>query len=304
MTCIILGPRTEWLKKHVIEGLGETSSNIVSAEYKRFPDGEKYVRIPIENCNQEKEYLVIHTTDIGKQDEFVWELMLLINAIVNSGGQKIAVYLPYIPYSRQDKQFRQGEPVSIEVLLSSLSYHGAKALYTIDIHNPESLVFFKGYSNNILAHEIFLSHKKFPRENAIVISPDKGALHRAKILAEKIGTEYDYLEKYRDRITGEITMKPKQLDVKNKKVVIVDDIISTGGTIVKASQMLLEQGAEDIYVAVSHALMAGNAIEKISRSQIKKVFALNTLPPRNNVEYVDVTGKVIDTIRESGIIQL
>ena len=304
MTCIILGPRTEWLKKHVIEKISETTANVISAEHKRFPDGEKYVRIPIENCSQEKEFLVIHTTDIGRQDEFVWELMLMVNAIVNSGGQKIALYIPYIPYSRQDKQFREGEPVSIEVLLSNLSYQGAKALYTIDIHNPESLVFFKGYSTNILAHEIFLSHNEFPRENVIVISPDKGALHRAKMLAEKIGTEYDYLEKHRDRITGEITMKPKQLDVKNKNIVIVDDIISTGGTIVKASQMLLQQGAENVYVAVSHALMAGNAVEKISQSKIKKVFALNTLPPRKNVEYVDVTGKVIETIRESGIIQL
>ncbi len=261
----------------VSEALG---AELIDIEYKVFPDGETYVRIPRPIAG--KLAVVVQSLFPSQNDKLI-ELLLMIEAARGLGASRVIVVAPYVAYARQDRRFREGEPISIKVVLSALRAVGAHALITVDIHKPESLNFFEGPSVNVDPSPLFAEALR-EEKNVIVVAPDRGALHRAERLAEKLGAPYDYLEKFRDRVTGDITMKPKTMPVKGKTVILVDDIISTGGTIAKAASILREQGAERIVVAVSHALLVGNAMEKLVKARVDRILALDTVPPRQGVE--------------------
>ncbi len=285
---LVCGPKSEWF----CDKLGKKLElEPIFVEHKKFPDGETYIRIPEETTG--KKVIIAQSTPYP-QDKSIWELLLMIEAVTHHKPEKIILYTPYIAYSRQDKIFREGEPISIKLLLQTLSLAGATKLVTIDIHKPETLAYFRGPAINVIPVKTLSQKIREYTENPLILAPDKGALNRAKQFAKELESDHDYLEKQRDRITGEIQMKTKTIPVKNRDVVIVDDIIATGGTVAKAARMLYEQGAEKIIVAVSHALLAGNAIEKLGSADIKKIIAANTLPPKSSVEYIDVSSEIVD----------
>ncbi len=273
------------------EALG---AELVDAESKVFPDGETYVRIgrPVAG----KIAVIVQSMYPNQNDKFV-ELLLLVEAARGLGASRVIVVAPYTAYARQDRRFREGEPISIKAVLSALRAVGAHAFITIDIHKPESLNFFEGPSVNVDPSPLFAEALRNEKD-VIVVAPDRGALHRAEKLAERLGSPYDYLEKFRDRVTGEITMKPKSLPVKGKTVILVDDIISTGGTIAKAASILREQGAERIIVAVSHALLVGNAMEKLAKARIDRILALDTVPPREGIEVLPTGSLLADAVKK------
>ncbi len=288
---VVLGPRTEWFGDQFADSVSRVSE-VVRAEYKEFPDGEAYVRVPVEDASGKKVLVVQSLPD--PQDRSIWQLLLMVDALKRLGAGKIGVYVPYLAYARQDRVFLRGEPVSVSVLLRSLGLVGAGAFFTIDVHNPASLSEFPGESANILAFKPIVEKvRERLTAEPLALAPDQGALHRAELVARLLGSEFDYLEKKRDRVTGEITVSPKNIGARGKSVIIVDDIISTGGTVARAASMLLEQGAEQVIVAVSHALMAGSAKEKLFKAGVESVISLNTLPPREGVEYVDATPEVL-----------
>ena len=131
--------------------------------------------------------------------------------------------------------------------------------------------------------------KDLPREETVVVAPDMGAIWRAKSLASALGVEYDYLVKHRDRVTGDVSIEPKTINVRDKHVVIVDDIISTGGTIAKASEALKSLGARSITVVAVHGLFVGNAMEKMKRVGVDRIAVTNTVTPPSGVEVIDIT---------------
>lgn len=293
---IVLGPASSWLRESIVRGFGE-KAEVVEAQHKVFPDGESYVRIPLDSLDGRRVLIVQSLPE--PQDRSIWQLLLLVDAARRLGAEEIGVYAPYFAYSRQDRVFLRGEPVSVEVLLNTLASLGVKWLFTIDVHNPRSLQSFRGRGVNIMAFQPLVELVK-PRlkTKPLILAPDKGAVHRAEHVASLLGSEYDYLEKRRDRVTGEISVTPKTMSVEGRSVVIVDDIISTGGTVARAASMLLDQGASQVLVAVSHALMAGSAREKLSTSGVEAVLSLNTLPPRESVLYADATPVAFNHISE------
>ncbi len=263
--------------------------------HKVFPDGESYVRIEEEALDT----AVIVQTMSSPQNKSIIEAMLLADAAKGLGAKRIVLVSPYLAYARQDKRFLQGEPVSIAVVLRALYHSGIRALYTIEIHKEEALSAFPGKALSIYPYE-YMSEKIGITKDHILLAPDVGALRRVEYLAKKLGAQFDYLVKKRDRLTGEIVLEPKHLMVKGKDVIIIDDIISTGGTVSKAAKLLLEQGANNVYVLVAHALLVGNAIEKLKNAGVRKVYAANTLPLVENaynlVEYIDVSELVAEEL--------
>lgn len=260
---------------------------VVKPVYKRFPDGEAYVRLPVKGPG----WAVIVQSIAPPQDSSLITAMLLADAAKRSGFEKVSLVAPYMAYSRQDRVFLEGEPVSLDVALKALYYSGVDEFYTLEIHSRGSEKRFPGLSYSVSPFKDLASIVK-GRTGAVVIAPDRGALERARELAEAAGLEYDYLEKSRDRVTGEIVLEPKKLDVEGREVILVDDIISTGGTIAKAARMLRAQGARSVEVIVVHALMVGDALARLKDSGVSKVYACNTLPPIEDeaVDYVDVGG--------------
>ncbi|AAL80360.1 ribose-phosphate diphosphokinase [Pyrococcus furiosus DSM 3638] len=255
--------------KH-LEGEIKEKAPITNVEIKKFPDGEKYVRI----LEKGDKAIVVQST-YKPQDEFLIEALLLGDALRENGYRKLKIVIPYMAYSRQDRVTKEGEPISIRAVLKMLGLYYDE-LYVMDIHNPKTLEFFPGRAENILPSKEIAEYFSDKLGEGIILAPDKGALERAKAIAEILGLEYSHFEKKRISPT-EVQMTPVNIDVKGKNVLIVDDIISTGGTMIKATEILRKLGAEKVFVAATHGVFAEGAIERLSKA-VDELAVTNTIP--------------------------
>lgn len=247
----------------------ELQQPLIEVTYKRFPDDEFYVRI-LDDVKGE-DVLIIQTT---YPDTKIVELLLMQDAAYEAGADEITVALPYFGYSRQDKKFENGEPISARAIAEHISLH-ADYVITVDPHKDHLLDFF-----NVPAYSCsaVVEIAKYLKEKDVdfVLAPDKGAKKRAQQAAGIIDCEYDYMEKI--RIDGTtIKIKPKNLDAKNKNVAIIDDIISTGGTMAKSIRELKKQGAKKVSVACTHGLFVGGAKEKLLSAGCDEIISTDTI---------------------------
>ncbi len=269
----------------------------VSVEYKVFPDGESYVRLPVDVSGRD---VVIVQSTYAPQDKHLLELILLADAANDLGARSVTAVIPYLAYARQDRRFREGEAVSVKTVLKLLRSIGIDRLFVVEVHKEESLVFFNGPAYNVNVMDKLAEPFKdlASTEDVLVLAPDIGARRRAERFARSINAPVDYLEKRRDRVTGEVTVKPRELNVKDKVVIIVDDIISTGGTIALAASQALKQGAKKVMVACVHALLVGNAMDKLRNAGIERIVATNTVPVPEGVEVVSVAEPIARALIE------
>ncbi len=284
-------------RRDFVEGLASAlGADIVEPIAKEFPDGETYVRVEGEVNGTP----VVVQGLYPEQNNRLVELLLLVEAVHAYTGRDPVVVLPYLAYARQDKRFLPGEPISVHVVLKALEASGGGHLVVVDAHKPEALsVYTPGYTN-VLPAEAFAEKIRGIAEGreAVVVAPDKGALGRAEALAKLLGARHDYLVKKRDRVTGEVKYMPRHVEVKGALVILVDDIVSTGGTMAKAAEILYSQGAGSVIAACSHGLFIGNALEKMKRAGIREVYAANTVPLPEDVEVVDVSKLVARALTE------
>jgi len=237
-------------------------------EVRKFPDSETYVRI-FDELRGEDVVLVQN----GYPDDRIIEMFLLQDAIEEGDAKSLVTVIPYYGYARQDRKFSPGEPVSARGLAGHFELDSDEVI-TVDIHNESILDWFDVDVKNVTAmNEIgkYLKNKGVD----IVVSPDKGGIDRAKTAAIAADCDFDYLEKKRlDANTVE--MKPLKSDVRGQVVAIVDDIISTGGTIITATKQLQENGAKAVYAACTHGLFVGHAFDKL-RDACDEVISTDTL---------------------------
>lgn len=263
--------------------------------YKVFPDGEQYLRVS--EC--ENMEIVVLQSLYPDQDKKLIELYLALEALRGNGAFVKQVVLTYVAYARQDKRFLRGEPISVKALYEPLKrIFEIEQLTVVDVHSEEPFRQIGFRLENIIPHSYLA--RRCSLKIDFVLAPDKGAIHRAQKLAKEFKVEFDYIEKFRDRITGEIRIDERCLDVKNKSVVIVDDIVSTGGTLAKAVQALYRAGAAKVYAIVSHALLVGKAIEIIERSGIEMLITANTIKHANQPRWlriVDIGELLIEYIK-------
>jgi len=272
--------------------IAEDLSNILDSPLakvisKRFPDKEFYFRI-VDDVKDEH-VIIVQTT---YPDTNLVELLLMQNAAEEAGAKKITVVIPYYGYARQDTKFQDGEAVSAKAIAALISLNADKVI-TVDPHKEHILDFFSTSAESCTAvPEIakYLKQKKID----LVLAPDKGAKERAKTAAEIINCDFDYMQK--TRIDGStVEMKPKKLDAKNKTVAIIDDIISTGGTMALAIRELKKQGAKKVFVACTHGLFADDAIKKLSNSGCDEIISTDTI--LNNYSKVKVADSIAKLIK-------
>jgi len=256
--------------KTVAEDLSkEIHASLAKTISKRFPDDELYIRI-LDDVSGE-DVIIVQTT---YPDSNIVELFLLQNAVREAGAKEVTVVTPYLGYGRQDKKFGDGEPISAKAIASLISLNADKVV-TVDPHKQHILDFFTipAFSCSAVPElAIYLKEKDID----MVLAPDKGALDRAKQASSIIDCDFDYMEKTRiDGATVEI--KPKNLEAQNKNVAIIDDIISTGGTMAKSIKELKKHGAKKIFVACTHGLFAAEAVKKLVSAGCNEIISTDTI---------------------------
>jgi ribose-phosphate pyrophosphokinase len=274
---IILGPSSNELGNEIAELAGYEKVPVGS---KVFPDGESYVRI--EGSVKNEDVAIVQTT-CKPQDSNLIQLAFMANAAKRNEAKKVTAVIPYLAYARQDKMFLEGENVSIETVATMLKAAGVDELVTVNIHAEDTLSRFPFPAKTVSAIPTLADHfiKKGFKE-AFALAPDKGALYIAEQAKAVLGGECGNLQKQRDRHTGQTTQSAKHLDVEGRVVIIFDDIISTGGTIVGATKILKEQGAAKVFAACVHGLLIGDAERRILDAGVEEIVSTDSVPSKNS----------------------
>jgi len=263
---IIGGTASKTIAEDLSKSLKIPIANTIS---KRFPDDELYVRI-LDDVSKDHA-IIVQTT---YPDYNIIELFLLQNAAEEADAKEISVVIPYFGYARQDIKFQNGEPISAKALANLISLNADRVI-TVDPHKEHIIDFF---STNAFSCTAIPEIAKYLKEKNIdlILAPDKGALERAKQASKIIGCDFDYMDKTRiDGTTVEI--KPKKLDAQNKNVAIIDDIISTGGTMALSIQELKKHGTKKVSVACTHGLFAGDAVKKLNSVCCDEIISTDTI---------------------------
>ena len=285
---IISGKTSENLAKELSKKI---KANLVKSEIRVFPDGES--KITLIGKISKKKSIVLQSIYPPVDTNLVQVLSLIAKAKENS-SEVIAV-IPYMGYARQDREFLPGEIVTMKVLGKLFKSAGASKIIVVDIHSSIGLKHFSIKTKNITAiPDLVGFFKKLSLKNPLVVSPDQGGKERAKEFAKEFNSDYIALEKTRDKKTGKVKIKTKNLEVENRDLILVDDIISTGGSIIKATQFLKKQKCKKIYVACTHALLMNNAEKKIKKAGITSIISTNTIPGKTSK--VDISKTIAKAI--------
>ncbi len=285
---VISGKTSENLAKELSKKI---KANLVKSEIRVFPDGES--KITLIGKISKKKSIVLQSIYPPVDTNLVQVLSLIAKAKENS-SEVIAV-IPYMGYARQDREFLPGEIVTMKVLGKLFKSAGASKIIVVDIHSSIGLKHFSIKTKNITAiPDLVGFFKKLSLKNPLVVSPDQGGKERAKEFAKEFNSDYIALEKTRDKKTGKVKIKTKNLEVQNRDLILVDDIISTGGSIIKATQFLKKQKCKKIYVACTHALLMNNAEKKIKKAGITSIISTNTIPGKTSK--VDISKTIAKAI--------
>ena len=264
----------------------------IKTEKKVFPDGESKITI---NKIPKKSIVIVVQSTYPPVDSNLLELLSIVSKVQRFSSKVYAV-IPYMGYARQDREFLDGEIITIGIVGKLLKASGVKKVLTVDIHSKLALKELKILSENVSAMEVLVKHfKKMKMKNPLVVSPDLGGKERAEKFSNLLKTDFIALKKHRDRRTGKVNILSEKVDVKNRDLILVDDIISTGGSIVKATKFLKKHQCKRIFVACTHALLVNNAAKNIKNAGVSQIISTNTIP--GDSAKVDVSKVISDALK-------
>jgi len=274
---------------------------LVNSNIKRFADGEIYVEIN-ENIRGNSIFVVQSTSNPANDN--LMELLICIDALRRSSAKNITAVIPYFGYARQDRKVVPRTAISAKLVSNLITNAGANRILSVDLHAGQIQGFFDIPVDNLFATPIFARNikKKLSLNNLICVAPDVGGVERTRALSRKINVGIAIIDKRRP-VPGKSEVMNIIGDVKNKTCVIVDDIIDSGGTIVNAAQALKNKGAKDVYVYITHAVLSGNAVEKIEKSKIKKLITTDTIDSSkkikncNKIEVISIAPMMSEAIK-------
>jgi ribose-phosphate pyrophosphokinase len=287
---VVPGPASVELGKEIAEQL---KAKVVPVESKRFPDGEVYIRF---DGNVENENVVIVQTTSPPQDENLIQLLLMADTAKELGAKTITAVVPYLAYTRQDKRFRSGESFSVKTMVKLLQTCGVNKIFTVNSHSPNVLKTLSLPVVDLPAISLLAQYfKRQGLKDVFSLSLGKKALDTAIQASRVLEGEYNVISTQRDTVTGIVTIEKKPLSVRNKDVVIFDDIISSGGTMIKAVAWVKEQAAKSVYAACVHPLLIGDATEKILKNGADGIVGTNTVP--SPVSVVSVAPLIVEALK-------
>ena len=269
---------------------------LVNSSIKRFQDNEIYVEIN-ENIRGNSIFVVQSTSDPANDN--LMELLICIDALRRSSAKNITAVIPYFGYARQDRKVVPRTAISAKLVSNLITNAGANRILSVDLHAGQIQGFFDIPVDNLFATPIFARHikKNINTKNLICVAPDVGGVERTRALSRRINVSIAIIDKRRPA-PGKSEVMNIVGNVKNKICVIVDDIIDSGGTIVNAAKALKDKGAKEVYVYITHAVLSGNAVDKIIKSQVKKLIITDTIDNSKKIK----TSKKIEVISIAPII--
>ncbi|MCX7749075.1 MAG: ribose-phosphate pyrophosphokinase [Clostridia bacterium] len=262
------------LAEEIAEKIGLPVGN---ASVGSFSDGE--ISVNINEVVRGSDVFLIQSTCTPVNDNLV-ELLIMIDALKRASAGRITAVMPYFGYARQDRKAKARDPISAKVVANLLTVAGADRVLTMDLHAPQLQGFFDIPVDHLVGVPILAEYFKNKFENLddiVVVSPDVGSVTRSRKFAERLDAPLAIIDKRRPKANVCEVMNIIG-DVRDKRVVVVDDLIDTGGTMINGIQALLDMGAKEVYACCTHAVLSGPAIERIMKSNLKELVILNTIP--------------------------
>src|SRR5829696_8493631 len=254
---------------------------LARCQVRRFADMEVFVEIQ-ENVRGEDVY-VIQSTSFPANDHLM-ELLIIVDALRRSSARRITAVIPYFGYARQDRKPASRSPISAKLVANMITHAGVDRVLTLDLHAGQIQGFFDIPTDNLFAAPILARDIKEHLEggNRMVVSPDVGGVVRARALAKRIDAQLAIVDKRRDR-PGESEVMNIIGDVSGRSCILVDDIVDSGGTLVNAAEALLTNGAKEVYAYITHGVLSGGAVSRISNSKLKELVITDSIMPTQAV---------------------
>lgn len=282
MLKVFAGSSNRGLAEEIAKNLGIELGNAV---LDRFSDGE--IRFYIEENVRRADVFIIQSGSYDANFHSM-ELFFMVDAFKRASAERVTAVVPYYCYARQDWKDRPRVPISARLIADLLEAAGADRVLTMDLHSPQIMGFFSVPVDNLMAAPVLAKYiQTLGLKDLAIISPDAGGVARAREFAKRVGAKLGIIDKRRPapnvaevlHVIGE---------VKGKDVVILDDMVDTGGTLVQGVEALRREGAKRIYAACTHPVLSGKAIEKIEGSDIEKLIVTNTIPLSKNSQKIEV----------------
>lgn len=279
---VIAGSSNSQLAAEIGQLLGVDS---IPVKIDQFPNGEKRVQIRKDVHGQN---VVLVQSFSQPADEYIVEFLLITDALERMGARHINAVIPWMGYSLQDKVFRSGEPLSAKVVADLVSASYVKRVLLLDLHNQSIPGFFSVPTRLLTGLELFARHcqKAFEGESLVVASPDFGGLKRAREFAKVLDVELVNIDKQRDLKTGRVTATSVHGEVNSKTVLVFDDCIVGGGTVVETAKILKEQGASSVHFLATHGIFVNDSLQKIQQSVVDSVVVTNSIEHKQLVAKV------------------
>ena len=261
------------LAKDISESLGV---ELGSCEIKKFSDGEISVNFP-ESVRGKDIYIIQPTS--SPVDTNLMELLIMIDALKRASAGRINAVIPYYGYARQDRKAKSRDPITAKLVANLITVAGADRLVSMDLHAPQIQGYFDIPVDHLLGGPILANvYKKefYGRDDVVVVSPDLGSVTRARNFADKLDVPIAIIDKRRPKANVSEVLNIIG-EIKGKTAIIVDDMIDTAGTLTNGASALIELGAKEVYACCTHAVLSGEAIERIQNSPIKEVLTLDTI---------------------------
>ena len=296
---IFSGNSNRALAENICRELGTQLGN---AEVGAFSDGENFVSIY--ETVRGSDVFVVQSTCSPVNDNLM-ELLIMIDALKRASAGRITAVMPYFGYARQDRKAKPRDPISAKLVANMIVAAGADRVLTMDLHASQIQGFFDIPVDNLLGNPIFTQyfHQRYEghEDETIVVSPDVGSVARARAFAQKLGMGLAIVDKRRQKANSSEVMNIIG-DVRDKKVILFDDMVDTAGSICGAAQALVELGgATEVIACASHGVLSGPAIERIEKSALKEMVFLDTVPARpevkcDKIKYISVAHMFAEAI--------
>ncbi len=260
------------------------SVNLVDARVERFNDQEIFVEV-FENVRGEDMYVIQPTSNPANDN--LMELLIMVDALRRSSASRITAVIPYFGYARQDRRAKARTPISAKLVANLIAEAGVDRVLTLDLHAAQIQGFFDLPVDNLYASPVFaldIEHNfRGQMEDLMVVSPDVGGVARARELAKRIHAPLAIVDKRREK-AGEVAEMTVIGNVAGKKCIIVDDICDTAGTLCKAAEVLIENGATEVHSYITHGVLSGPAVERITKSVMKSLVITDSIEPTEKVK--------------------